>query len=91
MPTSPPDPHDWREFEGGYPWPHLDLPCRKHPDSWDTIEDDPALAQALCAGCPVVEACLTYALEHTIYCGILGGTTGDGRRRTVRLLRKRAG
>jgi WhiB family redox-sensing transcriptional regulator len=40
-----------------------------------------AEAKAVCAGCPVREACLTYALDAGEHWDIWGGVTAEGRRR----------
>lgn len=37
-------------------------------------------AKAVCAGCPVVDACLAYALENNIIDGVWGNTTPRARR-----------
>jgi WhiB family transcriptional regulator, redox-sensing transcriptional regulator len=53
----------------------LDLPCRlAEEDLW--FSDRPAdleRAKALCAACPIRQACLTGALERREYCGVWGG------------------
>ena len=38
-----------------------------------------ARAKAICAGCPVSEQCLSFALEHEPGHGIWGGTTPEER------------
>lgn len=53
-----------------------------------------AKAQAICAGCPVRQACLEFALEHDLTYGIWGGTIPEdrqARRRERRLGRLQAG
>jgi WhiB family transcriptional regulator, redox-sensing transcriptional regulator len=40
-----------------------------------------AVAQAICAACPVAEACLDYALDERIEHGVWGGVTAASRRR----------
>ena len=37
-------------------------------------------ARAVCAGCPVREPCLNYALDHNIKNGVWGGTSERERR-----------
>lgn len=37
-------------------------------------------AKAICAGCPVRQACLEFALEHDLKHGIWGGTAPEDRR-----------
>ncbi|MGW4485436.1 WhiB family transcriptional regulator [Amycolatopsis sp. NPDC004368] len=41
-------------------------------------------AKAVCARCPVREACLSYALDNGLDNGIFGGTTELERRKLVR-------
>lgn len=41
-------------------------------------------AQAICAECPVREACLEYALANRIDHGVWGGESEAGRRRILR-------
>lgn len=41
-------------------------------------------AKAVCGSCPVVEACLTYALETNQESGVWGGTSEEERRRLRR-------
>jgi WhiB family transcriptional regulator, redox-sensing transcriptional regulator len=53
-----------------------------------------AKAKATCAGCPVRQACLEFALEHDLAYGIWGGTTPEDRqawRRERRPARLRTG
>ena len=38
-------------------------------------------ARAICAGCPVRETCLDYALKHHDHYGVWGGMTDRQRRR----------
>jgi WhiB family redox-sensing transcriptional regulator len=47
-------------------------------------------AQSICAKCPVVEACLEYALIHRIEHGVWGGQSERGRRRILRARRMAA-
>ena len=53
-------------------------------------EADAAEAKAVCAVCPVRQACLEHALAHREREGIWGGTTERERRRIVRQRRKSA-
>jgi WhiB family redox-sensing transcriptional regulator len=53
-------------------------------------EADAAEAKAVCAECPVRQACLEHALAHREREGIWGGTTERERRRIVRQRRKSA-
>ena len=48
-----------------------------------------APAKAVCAACPVREACLQYALATNQTEGVWGGMTGSERRRLRRRLRDR--
>ncbi|MGH3395843.1 MAG: WhiB family transcriptional regulator [Streptosporangiaceae bacterium] len=43
-----------------------------------------ARAKAICAGCPVRSACLSFAMAHREVMGIWGGTTDEERRKTRR-------
>jgi len=45
------------------------------------------LAQAVCAGCPVQEPCLDYALSHRVQEGVWGGTSECQRKRILRRAR----
>ncbi len=47
-------------------------------------DDDPSVALAVCARCPVRQECLEYAIEARERFGIWGGTTERQRRRMVR-------
>jgi len=53
-------------------------------------EDDGAEAKAICAECPVREACLEYALTTREKEGVWGGMTARERRRVLRQRRKSA-
>jgi WhiB family redox-sensing transcriptional regulator len=53
-------------------------------------EDDGAEAKAICAECPVREACLEYALTAREKDGVWGGLTARERRRVLRQRRKSA-
>ncbi len=52
-------------------------------------EEAAAAAKAVCAVCPVREACLQYALFTNQTEGVWGGMTGPERRRLRRRLRER--
>lgn len=56
--------------------PILFYPKRSTPD---------AEALIVCAGCPVANECLEYALEEKITFGIWGGKTQNERMRLIRL------
>ncbi|OLF19385.1 WhiB family transcriptional regulator [Actinophytocola xanthii] len=47
-------------------------------------------AKATCAGCPVRERCLTFAVDNGLDHGVFGGTTERERRELVRRSRHRA-
>lgn len=53
-------------------------------------EDDADEAKAICALCPVREACLEHALAYREKDGIWGGLTARERRRVLRRRRKSA-
>jgi len=53
-------------------------------------DDDADEAKAICAGCPVRQACLEYALANRERDGVWGGATERERRRIVRQRRKTA-
>ena len=59
-----------------------------YPDSEEEI--DAAEAKAICADCPVRQACLEYALAHREREGVWGGATERERRRLIRQRRKSA-
>lgn len=50
----------------------------------DKDVDGIAAAKAICAGCPVADDCLRYALETRAAHGVWGGTTPDERRQARR-------
>ena len=45
-------------------------------------------AQRICAECPVIHACLAYALHHEIPYGVWGGTSERHRARILRAQRR---
>ena len=53
-------------------------------------EDDPTPAKAICAECPVREACLEHALAVREKHGVWGGLTERERRRVIRQRRRSA-
>ncbi len=57
---------------------------------YPAAEEDSEVAKAICAECPVREACLEYALTSREHEGIWGGTTARERRRIIRQRRKSA-
>lgn len=59
-----------------------------YPDTEDDV--DAVEAKAICAECPVRQACLEHALANREREGIWGGTTERERRRIVRQRRKSA-
>jgi WhiB family redox-sensing transcriptional regulator len=61
------------------------------PDIFFPISDEDALqAKAICAECPVREACLEWALATRERDGVWGGATERERRRMIRQRRKTA-
>jgi WhiB family redox-sensing transcriptional regulator len=73
------DDTDWRQ----------DAACRTADTSvfFPDTEEEAATAKAICAACPVREACLTFALANRQEQGVWGGMTETERRR---LRRRRA-
>lgn len=59
-------------------------PALFYPDS----EEDAAEALEVCAGCPVRETCLEYALDAREELGVWGGAT-ERERRTIQRRRQR--
>lgn len=53
-------------------------------------DDDAEPAKAVCAECPVRQACLEHALAHREREGVWGGATERERRRILRQRRKSA-
>ena len=53
-------------------------------------DEDSDAAKAVCAQCPVREACLEYALANRERDGVWGGATERERRRMIRQRRKSA-
>ena len=53
-------------------------------------DEDAEEAKAICAGCPVRQACLEHALGHREREGVWGGLNERERRRLVRQRRKTA-
>lgn len=72
--------------------PDRETPCSTHPtpDLWFTEESHRTNveAKAICRGCPVVDACLQYALDAAMPYGIWGALTTAERRALVRKLRR---
>lgn len=75
------DPDDWRHDAAcNDEDPELFFPVSEiGPGARQTAE-----AKAVCARCPVREACLHYALDHGLDDGIFGGTTERERRALAR-------
>lgn len=68
---------DWREVGAcAHADPDLFFPISSTGRALREI----AKAKAVCAGCPVRQACLDFALEHDLTHGIWGGTTPEDRR-----------
>ena len=61
------------------------------PDVFYPVSDEETeVAKAICAQCPVREACLEYALANRERDGVWGGATERERRRIIRHRRKTA-
>ena len=60
--------------------------CRNHPPTVFFPSDGVGVdrARKICAGCPVAEPCLEYALENRIDHGVWGGTSERERRRILK-------
>jgi len=60
--------------------------CRDtHPEVFFPVTEEATRpARAVCAGCPVREDCLAYALANRIHDGVWGGTS-ERERRALRL------
>jgi len=57
---------------------------------YPTSDEEAEEAKAICALCPVREACLEYALANRERDGVWGGATERERRRMIRQRRKTA-
>ena len=57
-----------------------------HPEEDDEVAE--ARAKAVCAECPVREACLEHALTHRERLGVWGGLSQRERRRVLRRRRR---
>ena len=68
------DPNDWR----------LDAACRDLDIFFPETEEAVAAAKAVCAACPVREACLEFALITRQDDGVWGGLEENERRRVRR-------
>jgi WhiB family transcriptional regulator, redox-sensing transcriptional regulator len=69
--------------------------CSENPkatsDLYAVYEHDQAQAASKwCAGCPVRQACLDFAVANREEFGVWGGMTERGRRQYVKSLRRRA-
>ena len=64
----------------------LDAACRNvDPDLFFPERGEPSdPAKAVCMGCPVIDACLAYAMRNHPLQGVWGGTSDKQRRRMVR-------
>ena len=60
--------------------------CRLYPPATFFPSDGVGVdkARKICAGCPVTEPCLEYALEHRIDHGVWGGCSERERRRILK-------
>ncbi|MEU5097599.1 WhiB family transcriptional regulator [Streptomyces sp. NPDC020996] len=62
------------------------LRCRADPDAYFAQGVRPEVARGLCAGCPCLAECASYALGRPELWGVWGGMT----RREREVLRRRA-
>jgi WhiB family redox-sensing transcriptional regulator len=69
-----------------------DAACRDAPTEvfFPVSESQAGEAKAICAACPVREACLEYALETRPGDGVWGGLTASERHRLIRRRQKAA-
>lgn len=60
-----------------------DARCATHPPErfFPSSTVDPSYAKAICDGCPVTLACLTYATADPSIVGVWGGTTEHERKK----------
>lgn len=67
--------------------------CRNYPPEVFFPSDGVGVdrARAICAGCPVMSACLEHALEHRIEHGVWGGCSERERRRILKRRRSSVG
>ena len=71
-----------------------DAACKgKDTDRWFALESDPATYEAkqVCAGCPVRESCLQFAIDNPEHFGVWGGLTGRERAKLRNRRNRRAG
>jgi len=85
-PASYDDPHGWRK-DALCQGVETDLFFPAGELSEEPVQQA-AAAKAVCARCPVREACLEYALETDQPFGVWGGTT-EAERRSIRRRRRR--
>lgn len=71
-------PSEWRDKAA---CAEAEDPDTWHPENTGSVAGRKSVDRAIwiCFGCPVIDECLTYALEHREY-GIWGGTTEEERR-----------
>lgn len=67
------------------PWT-VDAACKDKPQElfYPTRGEEVGLAKEICAGCPVRQPCLDYALDNGERFGVWGGTSERERRRIRR-------
>jgi WhiB family redox-sensing transcriptional regulator len=79
-------------FDAEEPW-YEEAACASYPaEAFFPPSDAPSAAnaaKAICAGCPVREECLSFALETAQAEGVWGGMDAGERRRLRRRLRDR--
>jgi WhiB family transcriptional regulator, redox-sensing transcriptional regulator len=81
-PTAPPPLHT---EDAATAW-MADGNCRLYPPATFFPSDGVGVdkARKICAGCPVTESCLEYALDHRIDHGVWGGCSERERRRILK-------
>ncbi len=91
-PGEPPSPSDW---VGEPPAWRAEAACIDHDPEFffplgttGPAADQAEAAKAVCANCPVIAACLNYALTTGQDVGVWGGTTEDERRQIRRKRRQ---
>ncbi|HZJ47628.1 MAG TPA: WhiB family transcriptional regulator [Acidimicrobiia bacterium] len=79
-------------FEAGEPW-HAQAACASYPaEVFFPPSDAPQAAKAaklICAGCPVRDECLSFAIDTAQSEGVWGGMDAGERRRLRRRIRDR--
>lgn len=72
---------------GSFDWMRDAVCASADPEQWFPEKGvNPFRAKRICQGCPVIDECLQYALDHKVV-GIWGGTTTRQRSTMLRLRR----